>query len=67
MDFDFISAREAAEKIGCTERWIQQLCKDGKVEGAQRFGTQGIWLVPSKWVEEKSYKEIDAQADKLNQ
>ena len=53
MDFDFISAREAAEKIGCTERWIQQLCKDGKVEGAQRFGTQGIWLVPSKWVEEK--------------
>ncbi|MBQ8762729.1 MAG: DNA-binding protein [Clostridia bacterium] len=54
MEFDYISAKEAAEKIGVTERWIQQLCKDGKVEGAQQFGAQRIWLVPVKWVREKS-------------
>ncbi len=61
MDFAYISAKEAAVKIGVTERWIQQLCKDGKVDGAQRFGTQGIWLIPIKWVEERmeSQDEIE--------
>lgn len=57
MNFEYISAKEAASQIGVTERWIQQLCKDGKVEGAQRFGTQGIWLVPLKWVKDKALKE----------
>lgn len=51
MEFEYISAKEAATKIGVTVRWIQKLCKDGKVEGAKRFGTQDIWLVPIKWVE----------------
>ena len=53
MNFEYISAKEASEKIGVTVRWIQQLCKDGKVEGAQRFGKQDIWLIPVKWVEER--------------
>ena len=53
MKFEYISAKEAALKIGVTVRWIQQLCKDGKVEGAMRFGAQDIWLVPIKWVEER--------------
>lgn len=53
MDFEYISAKEAAAKIGVTERWIQQLCKDGKVEGAKQFGVQGIWLVPVQWVQYK--------------
>lgn len=53
MEFEYVSAKEAATKIGVTERWIQQLCKDGKVDGAVRFGSQGIWLVPQKWVNER--------------
>ena len=53
MEFEYISAKEAAAKIGVTVRWVQQLCKDGKVEGAKRFGTQDIWLVPIKWVEDR--------------
>jgi len=53
MEFEYISAKEAAAKLSVTERWIQQLCKDGKVEGAQRFGAQGIWLVPIRWVQER--------------
>lgn len=54
MEFEYVSAKEAATELGVTERWIQQLCKDGKVEDAKRFGTQGIWLVPIKWVKNKS-------------
>lgn len=61
MEFEYISAKEAATKIGVTVRWVQQLCKNGKVEGAKRFGTQDIWLVPIKWVEEHiaSRNEMD--------
>ena len=53
MEFEYISAKEAAIKLGVSTRWVQQLCKDGKVEGAERFGTQNVWLVPIKWVEER--------------
>ena len=48
-------------KIGVTERWIQQLCKDGRVEGAMQFGARGIWLIPKKWVEEKTSGEPIAE------
>ena len=57
MEFAYMSAKEAATRLGVTVRWIQQLCKDGKVEGATRFGTQDIWLVPIKWVEERAAEE----------
>ncbi len=57
--FEYISAKEAARRIGVTERWIQQLCKDGKVEGAQRFGGQGVWLVPEKWVRTREQLPAD--------
>ena len=53
MEFAYMSAKEAATKLGVTVRWIQQLCKNGKVSGAQRFGTQDIWLVPIAWVEQR--------------
>lgn len=60
MEFAYISAKEAAEKLGITVRRVQQLCKDGKVEGAQRFGTQDIWLVPVDWVQQRlSQTELD--------
>ncbi len=51
MEFDFVSIKEAAEKVGVTERWIQQLCKEGKIEGAFRLGGTRVWLVPKEWVE----------------
>ena len=61
MEFAYMSAKEAATKIGVSVRWIQQLCKDGKVEGAMRFGTQDIWLVPIKWVEERVAADTQMQ------
>ena len=57
MEFAYISAKEAAVRLGVTARWIQQLCKTGKVEGAQRFGTQDMWLVPIQWVEQRQTGE----------
>lgn len=61
MNFDYISVKDAAMKLNLTERWIQQLCKDGKVEGAMRFGAQKTWLVPNKRVEERLFQEASAE------
>ena len=59
MEFDFISVKEAAEKVGVTERWIQQLCKDGKIEGAMRLGGTGPWIIPKMWLTNK--KEMNGE------
>jgi len=61
MEFEYISAKEASVRIGVTVRWIQKLCKDGKVEGAKRFGTQDIWLVPVKWVDARIAAEREKE------
>jgi len=41
---DYISAREAAELWGITERRVQKLCEDGKIPGSVRFVR--VWAIP---------------------
>ena len=45
MDFNYISTKEAAKLLGVTERYVQMLCKEGKIEGAIKFNDQGVWLI----------------------
>ncbi len=40
----YISIREAAVKWGITLRRVQELCKSGKIAGAERFGR--AWMIP---------------------
>ena len=54
MDFNYISTKEAAKMLGVTERYVQMLCKEGKIEGAIKFNDQGVWLVPNKYIFEKT-------------
>lgn len=42
---DYITAREAAEKWGVSERRINQYCAEGRIPGAERFG--GAWAIPA--------------------
>ena len=53
MDFNYISTKETAKLLGVTERYVQMLCKGGKIQGAIRFNKQGVWLVPKEWVQQK--------------
>ncbi len=46
MEFNYISTKDAAKILGITERYVQMLCKEGKIEGAIKFNGQGVWLVP---------------------
>jgi len=41
---DYITAKEAANKWGITERRVQALCKQGKIPGVFRLGW--AWAIP---------------------
>jgi len=42
---DYISVRQAAAKWGKSERWVQKLLQDNRIDGALRFGH--AWMIPS--------------------
>jgi len=44
MDFDWITAQEAAKAWGITDRRVQVLCANGQIEGALRL--KRGWLIP---------------------
>jgi hypothetical protein len=43
---EYVTAKEAAQKWGISERRLQVLCKQGKVEGAKRLGW--AWAIPQE-------------------
>ena len=43
---EYITAKEAAEKWGISERRVQVLCELGRIEGVQRLGK--AWAIPKK-------------------
>lgn len=50
----YLSAAEVAEKWGITRKRIQVLCKEGRIDGAQRVGN--AWMIP-----ENAVKPLDAR------
>jgi hypothetical protein len=50
---NFITSQQAADKFGVTRRYINKLCSEGKVIGAEMFGA--AWMVPRsfKWTPQK--------------
>lgn len=42
----YISAQEYAEKHGRVVQQIKQYLKEGRIEGAMRFGNHRKWLIP---------------------
>ena len=42
----FMSVKEAALKYGLSERRVQKLCEQNRIEGAERIS--GVWIIPSE-------------------
>lgn len=42
--FEYMSVKEAAEKWGISERRIQKLCEEKRIEDVVRFGR--AWAIP---------------------
>lgn len=41
----YLTVEEAVRAMGCTDGWVRLLCREGKLDGAIRFG-QRAWLIP---------------------
>ena len=39
------SIRETAERWGVSQRLVQKLCTEGRIQGAQKFS--GAWAIPT--------------------
>lgn len=44
IEMDYISVKEASERWNVSERWIQKLCEEGRINGVKRFGHS--WMIP---------------------
>ena len=42
---EYMTVRQAAEKWSRSERWVQTLCQNGRIEGAYRPARD--WLIPA--------------------
>lgn len=61
----YLSIREAAEKWGVSERRVNQYCTQGRISGAERFGT--AWAIPdsAEKPDDPRKKKNDAVSPKL--
>lgn len=41
---DYISVKAASEKWGISERRIQKLCEENRINGTEKFGR--VWMIP---------------------
>lgn len=41
---DYMSVREASAIWNVSERWIQKLCEEDRIDGVMRFGRS--WMIP---------------------
>lgn len=60
---DMITVQQAAEKWGVSVRYVQVLCKKGKLPGALKFGLN--WMIPTDAERPKDgrYKESKTGTD----
>jgi hypothetical protein len=54
MELNLMSSQQAAEQWGITDRQVQSLCLQGKIEDAKKLGR--AWLIPKC-----AYKPIDGR------
>lgn len=58
--FEYISTKEASEKGGISERRIQKLCEEKRIEGVIRFGRS--WAIPKSARKPADARRKDAVA-----
>ena len=56
---DYVTAQQAAEKWNISLRWVQTYLRNGRIDGAIRFGH--AWMIPKD-----AKKPIDARIKKSN-
>jgi hypothetical protein len=42
--FDYMTVKEASEKWGLSQRRVQLLCVEGRIDGAMKYAS--VWAIP---------------------
>lgn len=56
---NYISVKDASEKWGISERRIQKLCEENRIDGSVKFSR--VWLIPKD-----KKKPTDGRLKKVN-
>ncbi len=59
----FITVSQIAGKWGVTERYVQILCKQGRVDGVVKFGNS--WAIPEDAKKPKILKVVLKEEEKI--
>lgn len=54
---DYISVKEAAQKWEISERRVQKLCEESRIDGIQKFGRS--WMIPKTANKPKDLRRKD--------
>ena len=54
---EFMSVRNAASLWNLSERWVQKLCEEGRIEGVQRLGRS--WMIPKTAAKPRDLRRKD--------
>lgn len=52
----YVTVSQIAKKWEVTERYVQILCKQGRVDGVVKFGNS--WAIPENAEKPKNYKAV---------
>lgn len=62
--FEYVSVKEMANKWEISERRIQKLCEENRIDGVQRFGRS--WMIPKTAEKPKDLRrkrgDVDVQS-----
>lgn len=61
---DYISVKAASEKSRISERRIQKLCEENRIDGTEKFG--GAWMIPKDAEKPIDGRIKNAKVDKFN-
>ena len=64
MGNEYMSAKEAASKRGITDRRVQVLCEQGRIDGVFRLGN--AWAIPANAIKPKDARKKPIGEDTKN-
>lgn len=65
MAMEYFTIKDAATKLGKTERRMQVLCKQGKIPDATRVNDHGAWQIPAIWIKTEQEKRFNKTEHKM--
>ncbi len=60
---EYMSCAKAADKWGISERRVQKLCEENRIQGGSKFGR--IWLIPQNAKKPVDGRRKEFQHDKI--